>query len=151
MTLRPQHLHTCVGPTKFRNGGGNDYRIWQMSSKYVSNFSGISVANTVVKIAKSLWVPLLIMNNTKQMVTLKRRFPFAKFWRAGNITEITMPDRQKNKNSDIDLEQVHVSEKFKPDIMWLLKRNMDLFVIDKKPLAGLILWRCESILECMRL
>ena len=79
ITLKPQHLHTCIGQTKFRNGGSKKYEIEQLSSGYVCNFSGISAANTVVKIAKSCRFLLLIMNNTNQMVTLKWRCPIAKF------------------------------------------------------------------------
>ena len=51
ITLKPQHLHTCIGQTKFSNGAGQEYEIEQLNSGYVCNFCGISVANAVVKIA----------------------------------------------------------------------------------------------------
>ena len=44
ITLKPQHLHTCTGQTKFRNGAGKEYEIEQSSSGYISNLCGISVA-----------------------------------------------------------------------------------------------------------
>ena len=53
------------------------------------------------------------MNNTNQMITLKRGCPIAKFERAGNITEITMPNKQNNKSPDVYLEQAHAPEQFK--------------------------------------
>lgn len=135
ITLKPQHLHTCTGLTKLRNKRGKEYEIEQLSSGYVSNLSGISVANAVVKIPKSRIFQLLIMNNTNQTITLKRGCPLAKLEKAGNITEITMPDKQNNKSSDVDLEQAHVPEEFKPKINKLLKRNRDLFVSDDKNLG----------------
>ena len=56
------------------------------------------------------------MNNTHLTITLKRGCPIAKFERAGNITEITMPDKQNNKSPGVDLEQAHAPE-FKPEII----------------------------------
>ena len=135
ITLKPQHMHTCKGQTKLRNVGGMEYEIEQMSSGYVSNFSGISVANAVVKIPKSRRFPLLIMNNTNQTVTLERGCPVARFGRVGSISEITMPDRRESKISDTDLEQAGVAEEFKPEIDRLIKRNRDLFVSDDKNLG----------------
>ena len=75
------------------------------------------------------------MNNTNQTITLKRRCPIAKFERAGNITEIIMPDKQNNKSPNVDLKQAHALEQFKPKIDKLLKRNRDLFVNDAKNLG----------------
>ena len=57
ITLKPQHLHTCIGQTKFRNRADKEYEIEQLSSGYVSNFCGISVANPVIKIANSRRFP----------------------------------------------------------------------------------------------
>ena len=74
------------------------------------------------------------MNNTNQTITLKRGCPIDKFERAGNITEITIPDKQ-NKSPDVDLEQAHAPEEFKPEIDKQLKRNRDLFVSDDKNLG----------------
>ena len=92
-------MHTCMARTMLRNGGGKDYAIEQLSSGYTSKFSGVSVANALVRIDKSRRSPLLIMNNTNQTVTLKRGCPIAWFTKASSITEITMLDKQKNRIS----------------------------------------------------
>ena len=60
-----------------------------------------------------------------------------------------MPDKQNNKSPDVDLEQAHAPEEFKPEIDKLLKRNKDLLFVTIKTWAGLILFRCISIRERM--
>ena len=34
ITLKPQHLHTCIGQAKSRNGAGQEYGIEQLSSGF---------------------------------------------------------------------------------------------------------------------
>ena len=76
-------------------------------------------------LALSPWPPKYLSNstNTNQTITLKRRCPIVKFERAGNITEITMPDKQNNKSPNVDLEQAHAPGEFKPEIDKLLKKK----------------------------
>ena len=133
ISLKPQHLHTSIVQTKFRNGAVKEYEIEQLNSGYVSNFCGI-VANALVKIANARRFPLLIMNNTKTIIS-KRGCSITKFERTGNITEIIMPNKQNNKSPDVDLVQAHAPEQFKPEIDRLLNRNRDLFVSDDKNLG----------------
>ena len=49
VVLKPQHMHTCMAQTALRNGGGREYVIEQLSSGYASKFSGVSVANAIVR------------------------------------------------------------------------------------------------------
>ena len=41
-----------MAQTTFRNGAGKEYEIEQLSSGYASKFSGVSVANAVVRIGQ---------------------------------------------------------------------------------------------------
>lgn len=116
--------------TALKSGGGKEYELEQLGSTYTSNFSSISVANTVVKIGKFCRSLLFLKSYTNQMVTLKQRCLVAKFSRASSIAEIIMPDRQKI--SDGNLEQENVLEEFKLEVDRLLKRNRDLFVSEDK-------------------
>ena len=109
--------------------------IEQLSRGYASKFSGVSVANAIVRIKKSRKFPLLIMNNTNQTVTLKQGWSIARVNETSSITEITVPDKQTSHISDEELQQVNVSEEFKPEIDGLLKRNRDLFVCEDKHLG----------------
>ena len=72
------------------------------------------------------------MNNTNQTVTLKQGWSIARVNEASSITEITVPDKQMSHISDEELQQVNVSEEFKPEIDGLLKSNRDLFVSEDK-------------------
>ena len=137
--LKPQHMHTCMAWTVFRNGGGWKYVIEQLSSGYASKFNGLSVANAIVRIKKSRKFPLLIMNSISlisiQTVTLKRGWSIARVSEASSITEITVPDKQTSQIFNEKLEQVNVPEEFKPEIDGLLKRNRDLFISEDKHLG----------------
>ena len=66
------------------------------------------------------------MNNTNQ------KSGIARYSKAGSITKITMPDKQKNQISDEVLELANVLEKSKPEIDRQLKRNMDIFFTERK-------------------
>lgn len=135
ITLRPQHLHTCMAQVGFKNGQGLEYEIEQISSGYVSKLSGISVANSVVRINKSRRLPLMIMNNTNQTVTLRRGCPIARCSVGGSITEITMPEKHMRKESDKTVKGVKVPEEFKSEVDKVLERNKDLFVTEDKDLG----------------
>ena len=135
ITLKPQHMHTCTAQTKLRNRCGKEYEVEQLGSGYVSKLCGVSVANAVIKIKRSRKFPLIIMNNTNQTVTLKRGCPVAKFTRAGAITEITFPDKQKSQITDTDLKNVDVPREFRPYIERLLENNRDLFVSEDRYLG----------------
>lgn len=132
ITLKPQHMHTCMARTKLRNGVGRVYEIEQLRSGYVSRFCGISVANAVVRINKSRTFPMIIMNNTNQTITLRRGCPVAKFSTIGTVSEITLPTKQKYHIADADLGKVDVPEEFRPKISKLLEENKDLFVSEDK-------------------
>ena len=106
-------MHTSMVRTTLRNGDGKEYAIEQLSSGYACEFSGVSVANAAVRIDKSRRFPLLIRNSTNQTPTLKRGCPIARFSKVGSITEITMPDKQKNRISNEELEQVNEPEELK--------------------------------------
>ena len=144
VTLKPQHMHTCKAQTKLKNRDGKIYEVEQLTNGHVSKLSGVSVANAVVKINKSRRLPLLIMNNTNQTVTLRRGCPLAKISKSGLVTEITWPNKQDYQISDSELLEVEVPEEFRPRINRLLKRNRDLFVNKDKDLG-----RTDTVEMCI--
>lgn len=64
-------MHICMIQTALSSGGRNEYEVEQLRSGSASNFSGVSVANAIVKFGKSRRFSLLIIDNTNQTVTLK--------------------------------------------------------------------------------
>ena len=89
------------------------------------------------------------MNNTNQTVTLKQGWSIARVNETSSITEITVPDKQTSHISDEELQQVNVSEEFKPEIDGLLKEIETCLLVKTNIWAGLMLSKCVSILEHM--
>ena len=120
-----------------------EYETEQQSSGYISNFSGISVANAVIKIAKFCRFPFLIMNSTNRGVNNSKRQVI--------LLKFLSPIEKRIKNFNDNLKQACVPEEFKSEIERLLKEIGICLLVMTKTWAGLILWRCIAILECMSL
>jgi len=135
VVLKPQHIHTCVGKTQSKSVNRDAYQTEQLTSGYLSNLYGISVASTVVTLNKSQKVPILIMNNTNQTISLKRGCPVAKLHETAKINEISRADKTTYRLKDEELNKVEVPSEFREEVMTLLRKNIDLFTSEDKDLG----------------
>ena len=63
ITLKSQHIHTCMAQFTLRNGCGKVYEIEQQNNGHVSNLSSVSVANVEVKFNKSIIMQKALINH----------------------------------------------------------------------------------------
>ena len=135
VTLKPQHLHTCVAKVKGKAEVGTVYEVEQIKTGTVSKLCGISVANSIIKINKERKIIMGIMNNTNQTVTLKRGWPIGKLIEAGKINEVSLPTLDRLGAEDKELENIKCAKEFQSEVVQLLRRNRDRFTSDDKHLG----------------
>ena len=135
ITLKPQHIHTCTGKTRLRDRAGETLEVEQLESGHLSNLCGISVASSVVKLGKARRLPLVIVNNTNQTVTLKRGCPVARLITPGEVNEISPSNRNTYKVTNEELEKVEVPSQFRSGVQEMLRKNRDVFASDDRHLG----------------
>lgn len=135
VTLKPQHLHACTARAEMRNGQGLDYEVVQIDKGFLSDLSGVSVANTVVKIKGRKSFPLLIMNNTNQTVKLKKGYKIGRCRRTEVVMAISKPNKQKKSGNKSNLNGIKVPEEMRKVLNKVLQRNTDLFVTEDRYLG----------------
>ena len=133
--LKPQHMHTCKGRTSLKGRVGEIFEVEQLKAGYLGLLAGVSVANAVIKKNSERRLPLVIVNNTNQTVTLKEGCPVARIYKTGSINAISPTNGSAKGATNEELEQVGAPEEFRRVVDNVLKKNRDLFVTRDKDLG----------------
>ena len=130
--IKPQSALFCLGKlsSKFTSAGCSQLQIAGIDQCYASKFPGIMLANTIANSASWRKLPLVLINNTNQEISLRKGSVIGKADPVGqnqiagvheNIASI-----QKHKQED-GLSEFDSPLELRPMVAALLKNNEDLF------------------------
>ena len=130
--LKPQSATVCIG--RIKDSGeipsGELYAVSAIEKGFMGNQPGLMVSNSIAKMSKNRRLPILVVNNTNQTVSLSKGCVIAKvdsiassrIESVNNLVKNTKPGDGKVWDADVD-----VPSHYKPQIQKFLKKNKDLF------------------------
>lgn len=129
--LKPQTAKICYGKVRCHPDLKNnvDYEVSFNDRSFMSKEPGLTILNSVSKLAKDRSIPFIVVNNTNKTMRISRHAVVAK------IEIITNTDL-KNVNSvisnvsgdrQLNLGELSVPPEFRKDIEKLVIKNQDLF------------------------
>ena len=110
VVLKPQHAHTCQGIMSSNGRTGAVYELEQLRSGHLSTLSGVSVASSIVKMNETRRIPLAIINNTNQTISLKKGWPIATLSELTSVNSISHHATNRTGATNDELEQAEVPQ-----------------------------------------
>lgn len=102
----------------------NSYEVEQLKLGFASNLCGILVVSAVITVGAMGRIPLLIVSNMKQTVTLRRGCSIARLNQVASVNIISPSEVKQHHIEEGELVQVNMPEEFRVVIHKLL--NLDL-------------------------
>lgn len=106
------------------------YEVEQLKSVFASSLYAVLTVGTMDRI------PLLVVNNTNQTVTLRGRCPIARLNQVDSFNTTPPLETKRHHVKERELDQVNVPEEFRVLIYMLQKKNRNLFATNGKDLCG---------------
>ena len=135
VTLKPQHIHSCVLRPVTEQGIGRVFELEQLQSGELSNLSGVLMVNSVVRVGKNQTFEVGVVNNTNKTISLRRGWPIARLSRIHQIQRFPLPSRHAGRPNIPDLEGIKVPEAHQREVRRLVERNIDRFASEDKHLG----------------
>ena len=108
---------------------GQLYDISEIDRGFIANEPGLKVINTVSNLCKNRTVPLLIVNQTSKHFKIYRHGLLARLSPVNEEKMVNVNSVIKTSSTDnkINLHDLDVPDKFRPEIQNLVLKNSDLF------------------------
>ena len=106
------------------------YQITPTNVGFLGHEPGLMVTNSVAKMSGNRFIPVLVVNSTNKTYTIKKGCPIAKVEQVQGqtIMEVSQCTNKANTHQTHEtFEDVEVPEKYRSDVINLLKVNADLF------------------------
>ncbi|XP_067655940.1 uncharacterized protein [Haliotis asinina] len=128
--IKPQSKSIVKG--KVKNGTpfevNNVYEATGTDSGYLGNEPGLLVSNSIVKLNKDRYVPMMIVNTTNRTYRLKRGCILGKLSDVPSTNLVTIPrGLKKEEPSEIEIEDVNAPDDLRQPIQAIISDNKDLF------------------------
>ncbi|MCG8045974.1 MAG: retropepsin-like aspartic protease [Candidatus Thiodiazotropha endolucinida] len=138
--VKPQTATVCLGKVKDSHELPvyNVYAVSAVETKFMNNEPGLMVSNSIAKMNKSRFLPVMVVNNTNRTVRLSRGCVLAKIEKV-NQTKINSLDSVKKKiaatkTSDWKAE-VEVPDRHRVSMLEFLEQHHDLFAVKDSELG----------------
>jgi hypothetical protein len=103
------------------------YQLTAIDNGFLGFEPGVLVTNSISKLRTNRVVPVVIVNTTNKLFTLRKGCPVAKVDKIleSNISSISKTPAETHSSSDF--ENIDVPDEYKPKLVKLLEHNADLF------------------------
>lgn len=131
VTLKPRTAKICLGKVRPSPDLPTNvtYEVTQIDKGFIVNEPGLQIINSVSKLNGRRNIHVLVVNNTDKHQTIYRHGLIAKINHVGeqNVKTVGSILKGQHKECKIDLEELHVSEKYRSKVEHLLLGNQDIF------------------------